>query len=81
MPTGGSRTASRGLAERIAELHRRAAEEGKPRMRVTYFGADRDAGCVERLTAAGVDEIQFYLPSADAGTVERSLDEIAKLIV
>ncbi len=69
------------LGERIAELHRRAAEAGKPRMRVTYFGADRDAGCVERLTAAGVDEIQFYLPSADAGTVERSLDEIAKLIV
>ena len=73
--------AEEGLAERVAELHRRAAEAGKPRMRVTYFGADRDPGAVERLTAAGVDEIQFYLPSADAGTVERSLDEVAALIV
>ncbi len=69
-----------GLGDRVAELHRRAAEEGKPRMRVTYFGADRDRGAVERLTAAGVDEIQFYLPSADAGTVERALDDIAALI-
>jgi alkanesulfonate monooxygenase SsuD/methylene tetrahydromethanopterin reductase-like flavin-dependent oxidoreductase (luciferase family) len=67
------------LGARVAELHRRAAEEGKPRMRVSYFGADRDAGAVERLTTAGVDEIQFYLPSADAGTVEKTLDEIAAL--
>jgi probable F420-dependent oxidoreductase len=69
-----------GLAERVAELHRRAAEAGRPRLRVVYFGADRDRGAIERLTEAGVDEIQFYLPSADAGTVERSLDEIAVLI-
>jgi probable F420-dependent oxidoreductase len=68
------------LAARVAELHRRAADEGRPRMRVTYFGADRDPGAVERLTAAGVDEIQFYLPSADAGTVERTLDEIAAMV-
>jgi probable F420-dependent oxidoreductase len=67
------------LGARVAELHRRAEEEGKPRKRVSYFGADRDAGAVERLTAAGVDEIQFYLPSADAGTVEKTLDEIAAL--
>jgi probable F420-dependent oxidoreductase len=67
------------LGARVAELHRRTAEEGKPRKRVIYFGADRDAGAVERLTAAGVDEIQFYLPSADAGTVEKTLDEIAGL--
>ena len=67
------------LGARVADLHRRTDEAGIPRKRVTYFGADRDAGAVERLTAAGVDEIQFYLPSADAGTVERTLDEVAAL--
>jgi probable F420-dependent oxidoreductase len=67
------------LGARVAELHRRTDEAGSARKRVAYFGADRDAGAVERLTAAGVDEIQFYLPSADAGTVERTLDEVAAL--
>jgi hypothetical protein len=67
------------LGARVAELHRRTDEAGLPRKRVAYFGADRDAGAVERLTAAGVDEIQFYLPSADAATVERTLDEVAGL--
>ncbi len=67
------------LAARVAELHRRTHEAGIARKRVTYFGADRDAGAVERLTAAGVDEIQFSLPSADAGTVEKTLDEVAAL--
>src|SRR3954454_17066158 len=44
-----------GLAERVAELQRLAAEAGRGRIPVTYFGAKIDEALVERLTAAGVD--------------------------
>jgi probable F420-dependent oxidoreductase len=69
-----------GLAERIADLQRRAAEAGRGHIQVTYFGADRDPAAIERLTAAGVDRILFYLPSAPADEVERALDELAPLV-
>jgi probable F420-dependent oxidoreductase len=68
------------LAERVAELQRRAAEAGRGRIPVTYFGADPDRAAVERLTAAGVDRILFYLPSAPAADVERVVDDLAGLI-
>jgi probable F420-dependent oxidoreductase len=68
------------LAERVAELQRRAADAGRGRIPVTYFGADVDRGAIERLTAAGVDRILFYLPSAPAGEVEGAVDELAALV-
>jgi alkanesulfonate monooxygenase SsuD/methylene tetrahydromethanopterin reductase-like flavin-dependent oxidoreductase (luciferase family) len=69
-----------GLAERIAELRRRAAEAGRGHIDVTYFGADVERAAIDRLTAAGVDRILFYLPSAPADEVERAIDEAAALI-
>jgi alkanesulfonate monooxygenase SsuD/methylene tetrahydromethanopterin reductase-like flavin-dependent oxidoreductase (luciferase family) len=68
------------LGERVAELQRRAAEAGRGPVPVTYFGADADRGAVERLTAAGVDRILFYLPSAPADEVERAVDGLAELV-
>ena len=68
------------LAARIAELQRRAQEAGRPHIPVTYFGAKRDAALVMRLADAGVDRILFYLPQADEGVVERSMDELAAMI-
>jgi probable F420-dependent oxidoreductase len=69
-----------GLAGRIAELQRRAQDAGRPRIPVTYFGAKRDAALVTRLAGAGVDRILFYLPQADEGVVEQSMDELAAMI-
>jgi probable F420-dependent oxidoreductase len=69
-----------GLGERIAELQRRAAEAGRGHLPVTFFGADRDVGAIQRLTDAGVDRILFYLPSAPADEVERATDELVALI-
>ncbi len=68
------------LAERIADLRERGAALGRGHIPVRYFGADRDRGALERLTAAGVDEVQFYLESAGTDEVERQLDEVAALI-
>lgn len=67
------------LAERVADLRSRADATGRPRPRVTFFGAVRDAAAVERLAAAGVDEILLGLPSAGAGEVEQAADEAAVL--
>jgi probable F420-dependent oxidoreductase len=69
-----------GLAARIAELQRRAQAVGRPRIPVTYFGAERNAAAAARLVEAGVDRILFYLPSSEAGVVERSIDEVADVV-
>ncbi len=68
------------LAERIAELHERAAAAGRDRIPVTYFGADRTPEALERLAAAGVDRVLFYLPSEGPAAVERALDDVAGLV-
>ena len=68
-----------GLAARIPELRRRAEEAGRPRPRVTYFGAVTDAAAVERLASAGVDEVLLMLPSAAPAEVERAADAAAEL--
>ena len=69
-----------GLAKRISELQRRAQEAGRPRVPVTFFGADRDAAAATRLIEAGADRILFYLPPSNAGVVERSIDELASIV-
>ncbi len=69
-----------GLAASIADLQRRAADAGRGRIGVTYFGAERSAAALERLAAAGVDRVLFGLPPAPADEVERALDELAPLV-
>jgi probable F420-dependent oxidoreductase len=68
------------LAERIADLRERGAAAGRDHIPVRYFGADRDRGALERLTEAGVDEIQFYLEPLAPDEAERQLDEVAELV-
>jgi probable F420-dependent oxidoreductase len=53
---------------------------GRDHIPVRYFGADRDRGALERLTEAGVDEIQFYLEPLAPDEAERQLDEVAELV-
>ena len=79
--TGGSRTADPTSRTRIAELQRRADEAGRGRIPVTFFGAAEDPAQLERLRAAGVDRVLFYLPPRPADEVEAAADRIAKLIV
>jgi probable F420-dependent oxidoreductase len=68
------------LERRIPELRSRAEDAGRPRPKVTYFGASRyKPEQVERLAAAGVDETLFLLPSRDPGEVERAADQAAAL--
>jgi probable F420-dependent oxidoreductase len=68
------------LGKRIAELQSRAAGAGRDRIPVTMFGAAPDAGILDRLRAAGVTRALFYLPSIEAGEVERLVDEWAGVL-
>jgi probable F420-dependent oxidoreductase len=65
------------LETRIPELRRRAAEAGRQRPEVTYFGAAIDSAMVERLAGAGVDRILLHLPPAGRDAVEAALDRAA----
>jgi probable F420-dependent oxidoreductase len=67
------------LETRIPELRRRAAEAGKPRPEVTYFGAGLDGAMVERLAGAGVDRVLLHLPPAGRDDVEAAVDRAAAI--
>ncbi len=69
-----------GLGERIADLRQRAADAGRGRPSVTYFGAPSDDGVLERMAGYGVDRVCFQLPSATADVVLPELDRLAALI-
>ena len=66
-----------GLRERVAELQQRAADAGRGRIPVTYFGAAPEPEAVERLADAGVDRVLFMLPSGPAAAVEPVADAAA----
>ena len=67
------------IEDRMAELSRRAEEAGRGRIPVTFFGAAEDRAQLERLQAAGVDRVLFYLPPRPADEVEAATDRIAAL--
>jgi probable F420-dependent oxidoreductase len=68
------------LRARVAELQRRAADAGRERIPVTYFGLrDPDDGKVEKLAAAGVDRVLFMLPPAGADETLARLERYAAL--
>jgi hypothetical protein len=64
------------LSERIVELQRRADEDGRGRVPVSYFNAEPDPAAAERLVEAGVDRLLFRLPTAERGEVERAADAV-----
>jgi probable F420-dependent oxidoreductase len=68
------------LAARIAELQRRAEDAGREAIPVTLFGAPRKPERLERLERAGITRFLFILPPAEAGEVERKLDEYAQVV-
>jgi len=68
------------LAGRVAELQRRAAEAGRSRVPVTYFGLrDPDDAKIEKLTAAAVDRVLLMLPPAGTDETLARLDSYAAL--
>jgi probable F420-dependent oxidoreductase len=67
------------LAERIAELQRRAEAAGRERIPVSVFGAKPEVRLLERLRDAGVTRSLFYLQAGDPGEVERHLDALAEV--
>jgi probable F420-dependent oxidoreductase len=67
------------LADRIAELRRRAADAGRGHLTVTVFGAEPDRAELEAYAAAGVDRALYGLPDAGEDEVLRTLDDLAGL--
>lgn len=67
------------LPGRIAELQRRAADAGRERLGITYFGAHAEDAEIEALAAAGVDRCLLRLPSAPASEVLPHIEAYAEL--
>jgi probable F420-dependent oxidoreductase len=65
------------LADRIAELQRRAADAGRGEIPVSYFGAEPTRDGVAKLEQDGVGRVFFGLPSESRDEVQRALDEAA----
>jgi probable F420-dependent oxidoreductase len=68
------------LGPRIAELERRAADAGRDRIPVTYFGLrDPDDEKLDKLAAAGVDRVLLSLEPAAAGETLETIERYAAL--
>ena len=62
-----------GLLDQVAELRRRAADQGRT-VTVVVAGAPTDPVALEQYLEAGVDRVLFELPAAGRGPVEQALD-------
>jgi probable F420-dependent oxidoreductase len=69
-----------GISERIAELNRLAGEAGRDPIPVTLSGARPDPELIESAEDSGIHRCTFYVPPAEAGEVERSLDNLASAL-
>lgn len=67
------------LAERIAELQRRASEAGREPIPVTFYGVKPDREALARYAEAGVDRAVFYLPPQPLDQLGELLDLYAGL--
>jgi probable F420-dependent oxidoreductase len=68
------------LAQRVAELQRRAGEAGRERIPITYFGLrDADDEKLEKMAAAGVDRVLLMLPPAGADETLPRVERYAAL--
>jgi probable F420-dependent oxidoreductase len=68
------------LGPRVGELQRRAADAGRDRIPVTYFGLrDPDESKLSKLDAAGVDRVLLMLPPAGADETLPRLERYAAL--
>jgi probable F420-dependent oxidoreductase len=67
------------IAARLPELHRLAADRGRPPLPVSIFNAPEQPAALARLTELGVERCVFVLPSAPAEQVLPVLDRVAAL--
>lgn len=67
------------LAERVAELQRRAAAAGRDPLPVTFYGVKPDPDSLAAYAAAGVDRAIFYLPPLPLAELEPALAGYARL--
>jgi probable F420-dependent oxidoreductase len=72
-----------GLAEKIAELRRRAEAVGRDpqSISITIFGAKPERAALDQLEAIGVERAILMLPPADRDTVMPLVDQYARLII
>ena len=67
------------LADRVAELQRRAEAAGRERIPVTFYAVKPEADALRRYAEAGVDRAVFYLPPGIREQVEPLLHAYAEL--
>jgi probable F420-dependent oxidoreductase len=68
------------LGRRIAELQQRAADAGRGRIPITYFGLrDADDEKLEKMAAAGVDRVLLMLPPQDRDETLPQVERCAEL--
>jgi probable F420-dependent oxidoreductase len=65
------------IAERTAELRRRAEETGRGYVPVSVYAVPAEPEIVTRLAEAGVDRVLFDLPTLPAEETDQRLDEFA----
>jgi alkanesulfonate monooxygenase SsuD/methylene tetrahydromethanopterin reductase-like flavin-dependent oxidoreductase (luciferase family) len=66
---------------RIPELQRMAAEAGRGPIEVSTYGTMRDGPAdIERLGAAGIERLIWYVPADGRDAALRRLDEVAGVI-
>lgn len=65
------------LAPRVRELHARCVKAGRDPMPVTLYNVKTDPASLEAYRELGLARGLVRLPSAEAGEVERALDDLA----
>jgi len=69
-----------GIAERIPELHRAAAERDRGSVPVTVFHVAPRLEAIQCYAAVGVERCVFTLPAADLPTVRAAIERLAPLV-
>ncbi|HEX5165544.1 MAG TPA: LLM class F420-dependent oxidoreductase [Thermomicrobiales bacterium] len=69
-----------GIEDRITELQRRAADEGREPIPVTIYATPTDPATIERLSASGAHRLVFNLPQTAPGDEMRGVHHLAALI-
>jgi len=72
-----NRVKAEAFVARLQELRRLAEEAGRAPIPVTVYGASRKPDVLAEWAENGVTRAVYWLPSADAGEVERRVDEAA----
>ncbi|MEU1521040.1 LLM class F420-dependent oxidoreductase [Nocardia rhamnosiphila] len=77
--TGEVEDFEEGLAARIVELHRRAADAGREKLPVTLFNGNPHPRAMDRYREMGIDRVIFWVPTLGVSAGLRTLDLLAQL--